>query len=183
VNTRKGISLIVVMLIVLALAGCYTSSDNVAASQVENQQQVYLQNQPIPSFDYSLERDVSIQLYKIRNEARNTYTVVTGNTGTAIWMCPSIGYPIPYDVQLTNPLRAEYTYSEVVTLEQPEPNGLYSSDNAFGTWVLCVNSAGDVTPVYTELSATSFPFPVKIENGVIVPVDDSAPSVVIELEP
>jgi hypothetical protein len=190
-NTRTWKFLIVFTVIMMLLIACVPpSSDSRTAEQVNAQQEVYNQNQPIPSFDYSLERDEAIQLYRIRNEARNTWTVVTSQgTGSPVWMCPSIGYPLPYDVQLTNPLRGDRYCLEggtcaegAIVVEQAEPNGLYSSKNTSGTWVMCVNDSGKVTPVYTELNATAFPYSVKIVDGTIVPADNSAPSVVLDIK-
>lgn len=188
-NLRSKLALLPLVLVVFLLMGftqegCYAdSSDEKQAEAVDNQQEVYMINQPVPAFDFSLERDIAIQLYTIRNEARNTYTVVTSQgTGTPVWMCPSVGYPIPYDVQLTNPLRADVYYSEAVVIEQAEPNGLYSSKNSAGTWVMCLDKEGRVVPVYTELNATAFPFPVEIVDGMIVPVEGEDPTVTIDID-
>lgn len=170
-------------IVLTAESGCEESADTLEADGVNDQQNIYTQNQPVPHFDWSLERDVAIQLYQIRNEARNTYTVVTSQgTGTPVWMCPSIGYPIPYDVQLTNPVKRDYSGSYGVVIEQAEPNGLFSSKNSSGTWVLCVGENGKAVPVYTELNATAFAFPVEIVDGMIVPVEGSKPSVTIDLD-
>lgn len=168
------------VLLVIILSAC-SSSDFVESVKVDEQQSQYRDNQPIPSFDWSLERDILIQLYLKRNEAIATYTIITYSVGGApIYECPSIGYPLPADTQLTNPLKV--TTSGAV-IEQAEPNGLFTSDNAFGTWVLCVLDDGTVYPVYTEQNATAFPFPVEQnEAGVFVPVSGAKPVSTIDIE-
>jgi hypothetical protein len=108
----------------------------------------------------------------MRNDALSTYTVVVSSFGNLLWECPSIGYPIPADTQLTNPLQ----YYNGTTLEQAEPNGLFSSKNTVGTWIMCVLEDGTVYPIYTEMNANTFPFPVKLlENGTFVKVEGGKP--------
>jgi hypothetical protein len=158
----------VLVLVALLLVACGPASSEYNTSQaVENQQKVYTTNQPIPAFEWSLERDVFIQLYSLRNEAVSTYTVVSSQMGVTIFECPSIGYPLAADYQLTNPV-APYRYSDGnisstgAVVEQPEPNGLFSSKNTAGTWVMCVQSDGKIYPVYTELNATTFPMMMRV---------------------
>lgn len=147
---------------------------------VDSQQQVYSRNQPIPFFDWSQDRDALIQIYVAKNEARTTYTVVTADgSGQVLFTCPSVGFAIPADTQLTNGLQAlDYTGYPVV--EQAEPNGLYSSKNTDGTYVLCVREDGNITPVYTEAKVTTYPFPVRVENGQIVDAGGSS-SIILDL--
>jgi len=68
-------------------------------------------------------------------------------------------------------------------IEQPEPNGLFSSKNTVGTWVLCTQSDGTVYPVYTELNVTAFPFPMQSNDGFNMAAAQGAkPSGVIILQ-
>jgi len=129
--------------------------------QVDRQQLVYQKAQPVPFLDYSLEREAVIQLYKARNSTVATHTVWRGDTSVIEDDCPSIGYPIPYDTSLTNPLQAYGTSSGRTSIEMPEPNGLYSSKNSIATWVRCVTDEG-ITPVPVEAKVTTYPYPVKV---------------------
>lgn len=168
---RKG--LFVLVLVALLLVACGpVNSETSTAFKVEEQQSVYTTNQPIPAFEWSLERDVFIQLYSLRNEAVSTYTIVSSQMGITVFECPSIGFPLAADYQLTNPLVPHYTSTGYITIEQPEPNGLFSSKNTAGTWVMCVQSDGKVYPVYTELNASAFPMIVKRNaDGLYVPAE------------
>lgn len=173
------IILFVSLISILFLSACAEQTISDEKYGVLEQQKIYTENQPVPRFDWSLERDVFIQLYKMRNEALSTYTIVTSSFGNELWECPSIGYPIPADTQLTNP---EFYYSSGGTLPQAEPNGLYSSKNTVGTWVLCVLENGEVYPVYTEMNANTFPFAVKMdENGVIRNLENNKPVKTIKI--
>ena len=139
----------------LLLASCKEQQQESTAAQLEQesqnlQMQQFLKNQPIPSFDWSLERHVAIQLYIARQKATNTWSVVQSPlTGKVLWQCASIGYPIPYATQLTNPLQAVGKDScggqcavAMTSIAQQEPNGLFSPSSAEGTWVMCVDENG-----------------------------------------
>jgi hypothetical protein len=168
------------LILVLALAGCnrMETQDSRDSAIVDNQQAQYAKVQPIPYFDFSMDRDTLIQIYKAKNEARKTWSVVTSQgTGAILFICDSIGFAIPSDTQLTNGsvpsgryLKGEGTAWVWVdgVVEQPEPNGLYSSKNTDGTYVQCVGDDGSVSPVYTEQKVTTFPFPVVEQGGRIV---------------
>ncbi len=166
---RTTIRWILLLAVVLALTSCVSSSSISRDKQtVEDQQSIYQRNQPIPLFDWSQDRDVLIQIYQAKNEARTTYTVVTADgSGQVLFVCPSVGYALPADTQLTNGLQA-LNWSSAPVVEQAEPNGLYSSKNTDGTYVLCIRESGEIAPVYTEAKVTTYPFPVKVENGQIV---------------
>lgn len=183
------IKLVLLFVLLVILTGCYQQAAvSKDSAQTDKQLSIYSLNQPIPSYSYSPERDRFIQLYNFRMQSVSTFTVVTTNMGgVPIWSCPSSGYPIPADVQLTNPLQLAPTFDgryagDNSVIEQMEPNGLYSSKNTVGTWVFCVTSTGIVTPVYTELNATAFPFVVAYNSktGMLERIDDTTPSVVIQ---
>ena len=73
---------------------------------------------------------------------------------------------IPYDTSLTNPLQP-YSgpdgFAMAVAVEQPEPNGLFSSKTTSATWVMCAGPGGVVEPVYVEGKVTVYPYPVKVD--------------------
>lgn len=178
--------LVIGVLAGVLVLGCRSSdSEQRDRIAVEKQQSVYQKAQPIPRFNYSLERDVAIQLYRARNEKVATHTVWRSDTGLVEGDCPSIGYPIPYDTSLTNPLQIEWYHGGAVgTIEQPEPNGLFSSKNSIATWVRCVTvvDGEDIeAPVYIESKVTAYPYPVDVDYGInrVMPVQDARPSVTI----
>lgn len=157
--------------LLLALAcfiGCNENTADVRdAVKVNEQQEVYAKSQPIPFFDYSLERDVATQLYKARNERVRTWTVWRSDYGMIEGYTESIGYPIPYDVQLTNPVKPFHTeWRDSPVVEQAEPNGLYSSKNSIATWIRAVIRDGEKVmevPIYVEGKVTCYPYPIKVD--------------------
>lgn len=140
------------------------------------QMEQFMRNQPVPSFDWSLERHMLIQLYAARQRATNTFSVVQSDyTGKILWQCNSIGFPLPYSTQLTNPQQVVgRTFSTggngvaAVAIGQQEPNGLFPPPTADGTWVPCVDEKGKITPVYEEKHVTVFLRPVTEQNGQLV---------------
>lgn len=178
--------------LLLSLTGCNNiqkTSEQKDSEAVQRQQDVYQKAQPIPFLDWSLERDIVIQLYKARNERVATYTVWRGDTSVIEGHCSSIGYPIPYDTSLTNPLQMQHRYYNPYdgvdyhlqedVVEQPEPNGIFASKNSIATWVRCVVD-GKEAPIYVEGKVTAYPYPIRIEDNIVVPVAGATPSVVIE---
>ena len=147
----------------LALFACdKASADTKDRRSVEDQQEQYAAAQPVPSFDFSMERQALSDLYQTRNETVATHSVILSERGTLVHDCPSIGYGLPYDTSITNPVR--YGYHGAV-LDQAEPNGLFASKNTSATWVFCVDETGHSTPVYTESKLSVFPFPVDVDAG------------------
>jgi len=190
---KKTTSLIVLIAALFALSSCVeykpekTTADQKDKMTVEQQQEVYNKAQPVPRFDYSLERDIVKQLYRARNEKVATHTVWRGDTSEVEGHCPSIGFPIPYDTSLTNPLKSEWksactTHDHSMAsavVEQPEPNGVFASKNSTATWVRCVVN-GEEAPVYVEGKVTAYPYPVKVEGNMVTPVSGKKPTVTIK---
>ena len=140
------------------------------------QMEQFLRNQPVPSFDWSLERHMLIQLYAARQRATVTHSVVQSEfTGKILWQCDSIGFPLPYSTQLTNPEQVigrtycgDHCSVAAVAIGQQEPNGLFPPPTSDATWVPCVNERGQITPVYEEKHVTVFLRPVVEQNGELI---------------
>lgn len=139
-----------------------TASDKEARS-VNSQQSQYSIGQPIPVFDWSFERHLMIQLYKLRNKKVSTHAVWRSDYGMVEGDCPSMGYGIPYDVSLTNPLVATGYTQSLTSIEQPEPNGIFASKNTAATWVMCIGVSGSIEPVYVESKVTIYPSSVVVD--------------------
>jgi hypothetical protein len=151
--------------------------------QVDRQQAVYASAQPFPQFDFSQTRHSLTQIYQAKTRAVNTWSVIS-LFDKPVFVCPSVGYPIPADTQLTNPLQATRLTGEdggVTNIEQAEPDGTYTSKNTIATFILCVRPGGQVTAVYSEPTVLVFPFEVRIVDGAIVDAGGD-PSYAIEVK-
>lgn len=157
--------MIFLMLFGFILAGCneasQTKKDTLA---VERQQKQYSASQPVPAYDWSLERDLMIQLYNIRNMKALTHSVWRSDRGLIEGDCPSIGFGVPYDTSLTNPLKVGYKSGYgIAVVEQAEPNGVFASKNTSATWVMCAGDTGVIEPVYVETKVTVYPYSVSVD--------------------
>lgn len=168
---------ILVAFALVALVGCQDkgsqTSESRDAQKVQQQQSQYSIGQPVPAFDWSLERHLVIELYKVRNQKAATHSVWRSDRGMIEGDCPSYGYGVPYDTSLTNPLVAtdidlegeEHNYQggALASIEQAEPNGVFASKNTAATWVMCLGQTGGIEPVYVETKVTVYPGPVKVD--------------------
>ena len=167
----KKLSVIVLGLSIL-LAGCnYTPSQEQKDSKaVEAQQAQYAKAQPIPAYDYSLERELVIKLYNLRNQKVSTHSVWRSDYGMIEGDCTSMGFGIPYDTSLTNPTQLSYKRIELPSghisingvVGQAEPNGVFASKNTSATWVMCVDKSGAIEPHYIEDKVTVYPYQVDV---------------------
>ena len=175
-------------------AGCNVTPDKASATETEQKSQnlqmsQFLRNQPVPSFDWSLERHMLIEIYKARQRAVTTFSVVQSEyTGKVLWSCPSIGFPLPYATQLTNPQQVVgHTYVPsggsvaAVAVAQQEPNGLFTPAQSDATWIPCIDEKGRITPVYEEKHVTVFMRPVTEKDGTLI--QSGASSLTIDPNP
>ena len=169
------------ILIALTAQSCDDTADRRDRETSNAQQEQYAKGQPLPTFDWSLERDLVIQLYRARNTEVATHTVWRSNMGMVEGDCKSIGFGLPYDTSLTNPLKKVY---QSAVIEQAEPNGIFASKNSMATWVMCVVQEGDLVstvPVYIESKVTVYPMPVDVDYETNrVTFGTGAPSVTIK---
>ena len=165
--------LILPILAAVAFTGC--QYNETAASKeskaVNRQQSQYAKGQPIPAFNWSLERDQVIKLYKLRNAKVSTHAVWRSQMGQIEGDCSSIGFGIPYDVSLTNPTQLSSSNINTVAgyrrvdgvIGQAEPNGVFASTNTAATWVMCVGPGGTIEPHYIEATLNVYPYEVKVD--------------------
>lgn len=183
---KTFVYIVLISFLSIAVLGCMDNAETQDAAKVDDQQKQYQAAQPAPKFDWSLERQLAIELYEARNERVATHTVWRSDYGMIEGDCPSIGYPLPYDVQLTNPLRTAYSSGSAgAVIEQAEPNGLFSSKSTSATWVRCITKVNGETmesPVYIEGKVTAYPYPLDVNytTNRVKPIENVMPSVIIK---
>jgi hypothetical protein len=152
--------------LIITVIGC--SSQSVAnkadMNYTDAQTAIYSRGQPLHQYDYSQDRASFLAIYDARVAGKATYSVSVPQNGGHPWFeCPSRGYPIPADTELTNPERPSPVLdgsSTWVTLPQAEPNGTFSGHGSGGTYIQCVDTDGSLYSVYSEPNVMTFPFPV-----------------------
>lgn len=164
----KSITLILVIVLGTLASGssCQRTPSPEAKDRetVARQQGQYAKAQPVPVYDFSLERDLLIQLYNIRNRRVSTHSVWRSDYGKIEGDCPSMGFGIPFDTSLTNPLQpAGNSRYALTSIGQAEPNGIFASTNTAATWVMCVGAGGVIEPMYIETKVTVYPGAVVVD--------------------
>ena len=161
----KKLLIIAGVLATTLLTACQPASQDAKdRKDADQQQSQYAKSQPVPKFNWSLERHLVIELLQVRNAKAVTHSVWRSDRGLIEGDCPSVGFGIPYDTSLTNPLKvaSRGSYGTPVT-EQAEPNGIFISKNTSATWVMCAGDNGAIEPIYIETKVTVYPYPVKVD--------------------
>jgi hypothetical protein len=185
---KRLITLTITALFILGAFGCdkEKSQESKDRQAVERQQKQYAKSQPIPAYDWSLERDLVIQLYNLRNNRVSTHSVWRSDRGMIEGDCPSMGFGIPYDTSLTNPWRTSINYhrGNIATgvIGQAEPNGIFASTATAATWVMCVGAGGVIEPHYIETKVTVYPGPVKVHYKTNRVIRHGAAAVTIKVK-
>ncbi len=185
---KKYILIVLALVLSIALFGCEETSNATTARRAEqaavgNQDATYVENQPVPFFNYSLPRDLWIQFYKASTaNVVNTWSCEVSDYGAPISeIYESVGYPIPMDTQLTNPQKIADSYqSGYAIIPQSEPNGLYTSPNTNATIIMVADGKGNVAPIYSEHKVQCWSFPVKWDENKKIFVRDGKASVTLK---
>lgn len=150
--------------------GCNDSSPRTSDNIQRQQQEQILQEGTsalgMPNINnFREKRIMKTNLEKRDQEGLVTYTYVFNPFhGKFVCVNVSIGYPIPYATQYTNPQKIETWNHNVgyAILPQADPNGLFSPASAEGTWVLMKNPNGpDIGSGYIEERISVFPFKLR----------------------
>jgi hypothetical protein len=158
--------------IIAALAAFFVltaeSCDQPTANQKEAAAQERVQAEAVaqvgmPAIVNFAEKRNYKMIYELRdNPNYATYTYLVGMHNELKLLCHSVGYGIPESSQYTNPSMIASQYqSGYAVLPQSDPNGLYSSPSANGTWVMCLGPDGKVAPVRSEPNVITSPFPME----------------------
>jgi len=168
-NFKTKLLIVSVFLSAIALSGC---DDNVqpTTQQRESAAQDKVQAESnasvgMPNILNFTEKRTYKEIFEKRDEPNlQTFTyLVSEQTMAHAPLCRSIGYGIPESEQYTNPSTvSDFGGSQRYAFEvipQADPNALYSSPSANGTWVLCLFKDTKVLPVRSEPNVLTLPEP------------------------
>lgn len=158
-------SIVAIILMLAALAGCYdqgsTGKDEKTA---EEQLERFQRAQPVPTFDYSQQRENLIDINTAQAETTETTSFFFLEGVGLVNQCPSIGFPIASTAQLTNPEQKVNRHD--LALPQIEPNGVYTGQST-GTYTVCIDGDGNAYGVYWEGYVYTTTGPAEFENDRI----------------
>jgi len=164
---KKIIGLLLAIIIMgITFAGC-DDMQTVDQKQEDQQEKMLkdMNNQiGLPDIKEWTEKKSMKRIIEARDDSKLICYVYTKNTmsGKYDFEGKSIGYPIPYATQYTNPERYEMNGT---TLPQADPNGLFSPSSADATWVMMINEDTGKTEVqYYEdkLNVTQTKKPIRL---------------------
>lgn len=190
---------VVLLMTAILLAACEPTNKSATQKDTELSAQILSDLQkahPVPMFRRSQIRQNLVELTVAQAETTQTTTFFF-NLGVAdpVNQCPSIGFPIPATMQLTNPQQVIYRANhDDPVLPQVEPTGVYTGDTT-GTYVMCIDAQGNAYAVYWEgfvqavtgpaefsdgqvklVGPPSFDFTAETEDAVVDPADVPTPT-------
>lgn len=159
----KKVYFILVGLMTLFFTGCEVSEsgEDLLARQQAEQTKLAAQTTGMPAIkNFTEKKNLKMILEMRDNPQLKTFTYIKNIDGKMVKLCDSVGYPMPYSTQYTNPeFIADTSSAGYVTLPMADPNGLYSPDNAEGSYIMCFSEHA-LYPVYSEERLTTSPFPL-----------------------
>lgn len=142
---------------VTVLCTASSCSSGNSGQQQENQQQQadtssLEASQPIPHYSYSQIRQTLIDAETISaNGTQTTSFFFQMGNQDPVYSCPSLGEPVANSSSLSNPDQVVGTgNNNAVTTGQMDPDGIYTPTSSAGTYVICLNSAGQPYLDYWE---------------------------------
>jgi hypothetical protein len=147
----------------LAVTGC----ESVDMSNREKQEKLLQEadrQSGLPNITNFAEKKMLKALLELRDRNAPTYTYLRDMNGKVSLLCNSMGYPVPYGAQYTNPQKGGVHTG--YSLPQAEPNGVFSPSTAEASFVMCSDGKGNIAPVYVEDRVMTSPFKINA-NGTI----------------
>jgi hypothetical protein len=163
----KFVGLVLAFVLMLATAACSKDTTSSGASEArisEDAAKKFNHSQPPFIVDASQARENLNAAELALATGANTWTAVMprgGSFNAPIFECPSIGFPIPFASNITNPLKIASNERGAVTLGQIEPTlGIYTPATDDTTYGNCVMNDGTVKPFTSQSDLTTFGFDV-----------------------
>lgn len=162
--TRGFAAIGIIAVLLFGFVACKGPSGETASSQAtEGVTQILNElyaSVGIPEITNYQEYKFAKYLMELRDERITTWTYTVDEQGRRHFVCKSVGFGLPYGVQLTPsevPVWKKYDSStdhDDYTVPQAEPNGLYVPENVQATWILCKDEDEPmgVSPRYSEPS-------------------------------
>ncbi len=170
----------------LSLTACGENTANKADQAATNNQldQYKKAGQDVPFFPWSQYRQTAIDVETAQANGMTT-TSFFFNQGVEnpIFVCPSIGFPLPSTAQLSNPLQVEWGANGAASsVGMMEPNGVYTGEST-ATYVVCVAPNGTKYVKYWEGFVDSMGGPAHWDKALQQIVLDGDPTVTATTQP
>ena len=169
----------VLVFCVVGISGC-RSYDEPSYEKVEARRTQALMNESyrqigLPNIVNFQQKKIFKMIYEKADKANLITYAYAYNPfeGKFIYLGRSLGYGIPFSAQYTCPekLITKYFYGDghyLITLPQPDPNGLYMPTSSSATWIILIDEkTGELNLVYFEplLTVSEIPLPSNLVVG------------------
>ena len=156
----------IVAVLALSASSCdnTTSGDRAETQLTERAQRHFGTAQAPHAYDASQARDNLIAAHDAMALGADTWTVQYVEGVGVTFQCPSVGFPIPFGTNLTNPERIAGDSYGRVTVPMMEPYGLYPPADVAATYANCVLPNGTVGIFYSEPLLTTYGFEVRCDQ-------------------
>lgn len=145
--------IILTILLVFMFCGCCLTGCLKGLSTETQEKQNALDAVGLPDIVNFYERHQLKSIYELRDDPELVCYWYTKNQLTGKWVFEGtcMGYGIPYGASMTNSQQLAEDYPDASVLDLAEPNGLYTNNvTSSATWILSVDSEGNITPTYVE---------------------------------
>ncbi len=150
---KKGISILLVVILCMGLSGCVEKGTEQAYTE-------YIMGQAnsevgMPNITEFYEKKLAKEIFEKRDDSElvcyaYTYTI----DGKYVYLGRCMGYGLPFSTQYTAPTidgRLPNGTGEYGTIQQADPNGLYTADGLAATWLLMIDEeTGETYIMYSE---------------------------------
>ena len=179
---RKISLMLTLVLVCVLIIGCGkrgTGADRKAQEKTESTMREAASQVGFPAIVNFQELKIAKMIYELRDQEKlichaYLFNRSTGSIGQYLGKC--IGFGLPYSVQFSNPEKIiresdanargaiglnDFAGTDVSTMPQPEPNGLFMPQGLSATWLILINPEdGEPYPVYIEPQIIVSPFPL-----------------------
>jgi len=167
----KKVFLIAVLTAILPLMiGCEPeekTADEIQKRQTEQLMSEAQRQVGMPNIVNFQQRKLMKMIYELTDrEDLICYAYIQSQyTGKLVFLGRCVGFGIPFSAQYTNPMKAEKISCGgrvgLVTLPQPDPNGLFMPTSSSATWLMLIDpETNKPRPVYVEPPIVVSPFPL-----------------------
>ena len=168
------LKLLAIFALIVAVTACSASdtpqsAEETRTAQVSQNMAEAVRQVPAPAISNFQQLRWQTYLYELQDQEIVTYSYFADMTGKLHLICESVGYGMSASIQITNPERVHmgrWSEQGMVTVPQPEPNGLYMPEGLSATWILCSDGEGGIRPVYWEPELIVTPFPLRHQGDI-----------------
>ena len=167
------LSLATMLVFVISCSEGKESSDSILNKQQEQSMDEAVRQVGMPAIKNFQERKLAKLIFELRDQENLVCYAYMKNdmSGKLVYVGKCMGYGLPYSVQYTNPEKIVNRYgdnntnvsSDIVTLPQADPNGLFMPTGLSATWLMMLDEKGNPHPVYFEPSIVVSPFKLPTE--------------------